>query len=101
MPKSSANPTTVAVVEPNTGNHKPPKQNPLRFNMVKLGDSDPVPACADSGAEITVISTATLKAAGIKFNWSEMPSAFPIRGVTHGPTESKFFITKLTFLHPT
>ena len=74
-------PTTNTVDQP-AGKYQPPKCNPLRYNMVELGNGNtPVAACADSGAEITLISTATLKQAGVNLDWASLPSAPSVRGV--------------------
>ena len=41
----------------------PPKHSPLQYNLVSLGGSLSIRACADTGAEISLISTAALKKA--------------------------------------
>ena len=46
-----------------------PKREPLQTNCVFLNDSDiPTFACADTGAEVSLLSTAVLDAAKISYD---------------------------------
>ena len=67
--------------------------------MVKLGDSEPVGACADTGAEVSLISTELLHRAKVAFDWASLSDGYPVKGIGPTPQNSKTMITKLTFLH--
>ena len=73
----------------------------MQFNLVSLNNNKPIGACADTGAEISVISTAALKAANYDYEWSKLSSGHPIKGISPIPQESKTLVTKLKFIHDT
>ena len=63
-----------------------PKREPLQTNKVFLNDSTvPVYACADIGAEVSLLSTAVLHAANIPFEWDELPDGPCVRGISAQP----------------
>ena len=51
-----------------------------------LNDSEvPVYACADTGAEVSLLSTAVLHAANIPFDWDSLPDGPCVRGISAHP----------------
>ena len=73
-----------------TSNPRPPRRSPLTWLPVSLGDSDViVGACADTGAEVSLISTAVLDHAGIEYDFASLPDAYPVKGITTTPQNTK------------
>ena len=63
-----------------------PKREPLQTNCKFLNDSDiPTFACADTGAEVSLLSTAVLDAAKISYDWDSLPDGSSIRGISVHP----------------
>ena len=60
------------------------KREPLQTNHVFLNYSD-VPTCADTGAEVSLLSTAVLDAAKIPYDWDSLPDGPSIRGISAQP----------------
>ena len=50
--------------------------------MVTLNNGKAIGACADTGAEILLITTAALTKAGIKFDWKSLPDGHPVKGIS-------------------
>ena len=81
---------------------KPPKREPLQKNIVYLNDSSsPVLVCADTGAEVSFISTAVLDAAGVDYCWDELPDGPCVRGISSTPQQCKIIVMRITMVHPT
>ena len=81
---------------------KPPKREPLQKNLVYLNDSSsPVLVCADTGAEVSFISTAVLDAAGVDYCWDELPDGPCVRGISSTPQQCKIIVMRITMVHPT
>ena len=87
-------PSNVSAVET-----KPPKRSPLQINMVTLNDGDALEACADTGAEISLITTAALDKAKVKYDWNSLSNGHPVKGITSASQSSKTIVVKLKFLH--
>ena len=63
-----------------------PKREPLQTNCIFLNDSDiPTFACADTGAEVSLLSTAVLDAAKIPYDWDSLPDGPSICGISAQP----------------
>ena len=92
MPRTK--PSNVSAVET-----KPPKRSPLQFNMVTLNDGDALGACADTGAEISLITTAALDKAKVEYDWNSLSNGHPVKGITSASQSSKTIVVKLKFLH--
>ena len=50
--------------------------------MVTLNDGDALGACADTGAEISLITTAALDKAKVKYDWNSLSNGHPVKGIT-------------------
>ena len=63
-----------------------PKREPLQTNCIFLNDSDiPTFACADTGAEVSLLPTAVLDAAKISYDWDSLPDSPSICGLSAQP----------------
>ena len=67
--------------------------------MVTLNDGDALGACADTGAEISLITTAALDKAKVEYDWNSLSNGHPVKGITSASQSSKTIIVKLKFLH--
>ena len=86
MQTNTAEPSALTL----TSNPRPPRRSPLTWLPVSLGDSDViVGACADTGAEVSLISTAVLDHAGIEYDFASLPDAYPVKGITTTPQTTK------------
>lgn len=93
---NNAEPSALAL----TSAPRPPKRSPLTWLPVKLGDSDVVVgACADTGAEVSLISTAVLDRAGISYDFESLPDAFPVKGIASAPQHTKVIQFPVIFQH--
>lgn len=53
------------------------------MHRVYINGSDvPVYACADTGAEVSLMSTAVLHAAKVDFDWDQLPDGPCVRGIS-------------------
>ena len=67
-------------------NTKPPKKEALQKHEIFLNSSElPSYACADTGAEVSLLSTAVLDAAGIVYDWDSLPDGPCVRGISATP----------------
>ena len=78
----------------------PPKRSPLQYQLVTLNHQDNViGACADTGAEISLITTGALERAGISVDWDDLATGYPVKGISASHEPTKIIIVTLTFLH--
>ena len=69
---------------------KLPTQTRLTYLSVLLDDAEePVGACADTGAEVSLISTVVLDKIGIKYDCDALDDASPVKGIAHAPQSTK------------
>lgn len=77
---------------------KPPKRAPLNFVTVSLSKgTTPVHACPDTGAEVSLLSTAVLDLAGVNYDFEKLPAAYPVKGIAHEAADTRTFRCNLTF----
>ena len=53
--------------------------------MVTLNGGNAIGACADTGAEILLITTAALDKAKVKYTWNSLCNGHPVKGITSVP----------------